>query len=160
MTYEQTIQYLYALQPPFHMVGGSAYKPGLQNTQLLMERLGHPEKRFLAVHVAGTNGKGSTSHLIAASLQAAGLKVGLYTSPHLVDFRERIRIGDSPTHPMHTIEEDRVVSFVEEHREFLEAVKPSFFETTMAMAFAYFAEQRVDVAVIEVGLGGEGDLQF
>lgn len=157
MNYQQTISYLYALQPPFHMVGSKAYKPGLKNTELLMERLGHPERKFLAIHVTGTNGKGSTSHLLAACLQSAGLKVGLYTSPHLVDFRERIRITRSTEEPMQIIEEERVVSFVEANRAFLEEVKPSFFETTMALAFQYFAEQQIDVAVIEVGLGGRLD---
>ena len=174
MTYKQTIDYLYALQPPFHLVGAKAYKPGLANTEALMEHLAHPERRFRAIHIAGTNGKGSTSHLIAATLHAAGLKVGLYTSPHLVDFRERIRISDNPIPnsdnrkdttspanvqplPMKMIEEDRVVRFVEENKNFLETVKPSFFETTMALAFEYFAEQQVDIAVIEVGLGGRLD---
>lgn len=151
MTYEQTLTYLYTAQPAFHQVGAAAYKPGLANTEALMAHLGHPEQQFRSVHVAGTNGKGSTSHLLAAVLQTKGLKVGLYTSPHLVDFRERIRInGDM-------IPEDRVVTFVEENRTFLDELKPSFFETTMAMAFAYFAEQKVDMAVIEVGLGGRLD---
>ncbi len=158
MTYQQTIDYLYVLQPPFHLVGGAAYKPGLQNTEMLMEHLHHPERRFMAIHIAGTNGKGSTSHLIAASLHAAGLRVGLYTSPHLVDFRERIRVSThDKNQPMQMIEESRVVRFVEENKTFLETVKPSFFETTMALAFQYFAEQQVDVAVVEVGLGGRLD---
>ena len=168
MTYKQTIEYLYALQPPFHLVGAAAYKPGLANTEALMAHLNHPERRFRAIHIAGTNGKGSTSHLIAAALHAAGLKVGLYTSPHLVDFRERIRISgnrkdntssaNSQTiRPMKMIDEERVIRFVEDNRDFLETVKPSFFETTMALAFDYFAEQQVDIAVIEVGLGGRLD---
>ncbi|MBP5477568.1 MAG: bifunctional folylpolyglutamate synthase/dihydrofolate synthase [Paludibacteraceae bacterium] len=157
MTYKDTIAYLYASQPPFHLVGAAAYKPGLANTEALMEHLRHPERRFRAIHIAGTNGKGSTSHLIAASLHAAGLKVGLYTSPHLVDFRERIRVSEDAGKPMKMIEEERVVRFVEENRDFLEKVKPSFFETTMAMAFTYFATEQVDVAVIETGLGGRLD---
>ncbi len=157
MTCKETIEYLYALQPPFHLVGAAAYKPGLANTEALMEHLSHPERRFRAIHIAGTNGKGSTSHLIAATLHAAGLKVGLYTSPHLVDFRERIRVSETTDRPMKMIEEDRVVRFVEENKVFLETVKPSFFETTMAMAFEYFAEQQVDITVIEVGLGGRLD---
>lgn len=168
MTYKQTIEYLYALQPPFHLVGAAAYKPGLANTEALMVHLNHPERRFRAIHIAGTNGKGSTSHLIAAALHAAGLKVGLYTSPHLVDFRERIRISDNhkdttssantqALRPMKMIDEERVIRFVEDNRDFLETVKPSFFETTMALAFDYFAEQQVDIAVIEVGLGGRLD---
>lgn len=168
MTYKQTIEYLYALQPPFHLVGAAAYKPGLANTEALMAHLNHPERRFRAIHIAGTNGKGSTSHLIAAALHAAGLKVGLYTSPHLVDFRERIRISGNrkdisssantqALRPMKMIDEERVIRFVEDNRDFLETVKPSFFETTMALAFDYFAEQQVDIAVIEVGLGGRLD---
>lgn len=151
MTYEQTLEYLYNSQPAFHLVGAAAYKPGLHNTELLMAHLGNPHEQFRSVHVAGTNGKGSTSHLIAASLQAAGLKVGLYTSPHLVDFRERIRINGQ------MIPEQRVVDFVEEHHSSLEELKPSFFETTMGLAFSYFAEEHVDVAVVEVGLGGRLD---
>ena len=151
MTYSQTLAYLYASQPAFHLVGAAAYKPGLDNTYRLMQHLGNPHLRFRSIHIAGTNGKGSTSHLIAAALQAAGYKVGLYTSPHLVDFRERIRISGQ------MIPEDMCVQFVAENHDFLESVHPSFFETTMAMAFAYFAEQQVDVAVIEVGLGGRLD---
>ena len=164
MTYQETIAYLYASQPPFHLVGAAAYKPGLANTEALMEHLGHPERCFRAIHIAGTNGKGSTSHLMAAALHAAGLKVGLYTSPHLVGFCERIRVsGGKPVSsqgfpaPMKTIGQDRVIRFVEDNKGFLETLKPSFFETTMAMAFAFFAEQEVDVAVIETGLGGRLD---
>lgn len=151
MTYQETLQYLYTSQPAFHLVGAAAYKPGLDNTIALMDHLGHPYRRFKAVHIAGTNGKGSTSHLIAAALQSAGLKTGLYTSPHLVDFRERIRINGR------MIPEQRVVDFVEANRPFLDEVKPSFFETTMALAFQYFAEEQVDIAVVEVGLGGRLD---
>ncbi len=151
MTYKDALQYLYASTPAFHLVGAAAYKPGLQNTLAFMDHLGHPYRCFRSVHVAGTNGKGSTSHLIAAVLQAAGLKVGLYTSPHLVDFRERIRINGTP------IPEQKVVSFVTEHRNFMDLIHPSFFEATMAMAFDYFAREQVDIAVIEVGLGGRLD---
>ena len=151
MTYAQTIDYLYASQPAFHLVGASAYKPGLDNTYRLMAHLGNPHERLRAVHVAGTNGKGSTSHLIAAALQAQGYKVGLFTSPHLVDFRERIRISGE------MIPEETVVQFVAEHRAFLDELRPSFFETTMALAFWYFAQQQVDIAVVEVGLGGRLD---
>lgn len=151
MTYQQTLQYLYASQPAFHLVGSKAYKPGLDNTHALMEHLGHPYRHWPAIHVAGTNGKGSTSHLIAASLQSAGLKVGLYTSPHLVDFRERIRINGQ------MIPEGQVVRFVTENKDYLDTVHPSFFESTMAMAFWYFAEQHIDIAVVEVGLGGRLD---
>ena len=151
MTYQETIHYLYASQPAFHIVGAAAYKPGLDNTYRLMAHLGDPHKQLRAVHVAGTNGKGSTSHLIAATLQAQGYRVGLFTSPHLVDFRERIRISGE------VISEDKVVEFVENNRAFLDEVRPSFFETTMALAFWYFAQQQVDIAVIEVGLGGRLD---
>ena len=151
MNYQQTIDYLYASQPAFHLVGASAYKPGLDNTYRLMAHLGNPHEQLRAVHVAGTNGKGSTSHLIAAALQAQGYKVGLFTSPHLVDFRERIRISGE------MIPEEKVVQFVADHRAFLDEVRPSFFETTMAMAFWYFVEQLVDIAVVEVGLGGRLD---
>ncbi len=151
MTYTETLAYLYASQPAFHQVGASAYKPGLDNTLRLMEHLGNPHTQFRSVHIAGTNGKGSTSHLIAAVLQSAGYKVGLYTSPHLVDFRERIRINGK------MIAEEKVVQFVADNKAFLEDVRPSFFETTMAMAFAYFAAEKVDIAVVEVGLGGRLD---
>ena len=151
MTYQETIAYLFASQPAFHLIGAAAYKPGLDNTIRLMEHLDNPHRKFRAIHIAGTNGKGSNSHLIAAALQCAGYKVGLYTSPHLVDFRERIRVNGE------MIAENDVVRFVEENREFLDTVKPSFFESTMAMAFQYFAEAKVDIAVIEVGLGGRLD---
>lgn len=149
--YQQTLDYLYASQPAFHMVGAAAYKPGLDNTYRLMAHLGNPHTQLRAVHVAGTNGKGSTSHLIAAALQAQGYRVGLFTSPHLVDFRERIRISGE------MIPEATVVQFVADNRAFLDEVRPSFFETTMALAFWYFAQQQVDIAVIEVGLGGRLD---
>lgn len=151
MTYEESISYLYASQPAFHLVGAAAYKPGLDNTYALMNLLDNPHRKFRSIHVAGTNGKGSCSHLIAAALQSAGLKVGLYTSPHLVDFRERIRINGQ------MIAKEWVAAFVTAHLASLDSIKPSFFETSMAMAFAYFAEQQVDIAVIEVGLGGRLD---
>lgn len=151
MNYQETIAYLYASQPAFHLVGAAAYKPGLDNTLRLMQHLGNPHEQLRAVHIAGTNGKGSTSHLIAAALQAQGYRVGLFTSPHLVDFRERIRISGE------MIPEQKVVDFVAAHRGFLDDLRPSFFETTMAMAFWYFAEQQVDIAVVEVGLGGRLD---
>ena len=159
MSYNDAITYLYDSMPAFHLVGAGAYKPGLDNALRLMAYLGNPQNRYPTIHIAGTNGKGSTSHLIAAALQASGKKVGLYTSPHLVDFRERIRVLQSsilnPQSSM--IPPESVVSFVEKHRAFLDEIKPSFFETTMAMAFDYFAQQQVDVAVIEVGLGGRLD---
>ena len=151
MTYQQTIDYLYTSQPVFHMVGAAAYKPGLDNTYRLMAHLGNPHEQLRAVHVAGTNGKGSTSHLMAAALQAQGYRVGLFTSPHLVDFRERIRISGE------MIPQEMVVRFVAENRAFLDELRPSFFETTIALAFWYFAQQQVDIAVVEVGLGGRLD---
>ena len=149
--YKKTIEYLYASQPAFHQVGAAAYKPGLDNTYALMAHLGNPHTQLRAVHIAGTNGKGSTSHLIAAALQAEGYQVGLFTSPHLVDFRERIRINGQ------MIPQETVVHWVAQHKAFLDELKPSFFETTMALAFWYFAQQQVDIAVIEVGLGGRLD---
>lgn len=151
MNYNETVTYLYNARPPFHMVGSSAYKPGLENTLRLMEHVGNPHQRLRAIHVAGTNGKGSTSHLIAAVLQVAGLKVGLFTSPHLVSLTERIRINGQP------IPEEEVARFITHHKAFLDEVQPSFFETMTMLAFAYFVEQHVDVAVIEVGLGGRLD---
>ena len=151
MTYEETITYLYNSAPLFQNVGGDAYKEGLETTLKLDEHFGHPHRKFRTIHVAGTNGKGSCSHTLAAILQSAGYKVGLYTSPHLVDFRERIRVNGE------MIPRQRVIDFVEQHRSFFEPLHPSFFELTTAMAFNYFAEQQVDVAVIEVGLGGRLD---
>ena len=151
MTYQETVTYLYNCAPPFQQVGGAAYKEGLSTTIALDNHLGNPHRRFRTIHVAGTNGKGSTSHTIAAILQQSGYKVGLYTSPHLIDFRERIRIDGVPA------PEEFVVDFVEKNKAFFEPLSPSFFELTTAMAFTYFAEQGVDVAVIETGLGGRLD---
>lgn len=151
MTYNESIDYLYNARPPFHMVGASAYKPGLENTLRLMAHVGNPHEQLRAIHVAGTNGKGSTSHLIAAALQASGLKVGLFTSPHLVSLTERIRINGTP------IEEQEIADFIGQNKDFLDEVQPSFFETMTALAFAYFVKRKVDVAVIEVGLGGRLD---
>ena len=151
MTYNEAIDYLYNARPPFHMVGASAYKPGLENTLRLMAHVGNPHEQLRAIHVAGTNGKGSTSHLIAAALQASGLKVGLFTSPHLVSLTERIRVNGIP------IEEEEIAGFIGQNKDFLDEVQPSFFETMTALAFAYFVKQKVDVAVIEVGLGGRLD---
>ena len=151
MTYEETVEYLFHVTPVFEKTGASAYKEGLSNTHALDEHFGHPHRQFKTIHVAGTNGKGSCSHTLAAILQSAGYKVGLYTSPHLVDFRERIRINGQ------CISKEYVVDFVEQERSFFEPLHPSFFELTTAMAFKYFAEQAVDIAVIEVGLGGRLD---
>ena len=151
MTYQETINYLYSAAPLFQNIGAGAYKEGLSTTKTLDAYLGHPHTTFQTIHVGGTNGKGSTSHSIAAVLQSAGYKVGLFTSPHLVDFRERIRVNGE------MMEEEYVVQFVETHRHFFEPLYPSFFELTTAMAFRYFADQGVDIAVIEVGLGGRLD---
>ena len=135
----------------FQQVGAGAYKAGLENTWALDEHSGYPHRSYRTIHIAGTNGKGSCSHTLAAILQHAGYRVGLYTSPHLIDFRERIRVNGQP------VPEEYVVRFVEEERGFFEPLHPSFFELTTAMAFRYFAEEKVDVAVIEVGLGGRLD---
>ena len=151
MTYQETINYLYSAAPLFQNIGAGAYKEGLSTTKTLDTYFGHPHTTFQTIHVGGTNGKGSTSHSIAAVLQSAGYKVGLFTSPHLVDFRERIRVNGE------MMEEEYVVQFVETHRHFFEPLYPSFFELTTAMAFRYFADQGVDIAVIEVGLGGRLD---
>lgn len=151
MDYQSTVEYLYNSTPVFEHVGASAYKEGLSNTLALDEHFGHPHSHFLSIHVAGTNGKGSCSHTLASILQADGYKVGLYTSPHLVDFRERIRVNGK------MIPKDYVVSFVRENRSFFEPLHPSFFELTTALAFKYFADEDVDIAVVEVGLGGRLD---
>ena len=151
MDYQETTKYLFTSTPVFEHVGASAYKEGLGNTLALDEHFGHPHLRYRTIHVAGTNGKGSCSHTLAAILQAQGYKVGLYTSPHLVDFRERIRVNGK------CVSEEYVIDFVEKERVFFEPLHPSFFELTTAMAFKYFAEQKVDIAVVEVGLGGRLD---
>jgi dihydrofolate synthase/folylpolyglutamate synthase len=151
MNYEQTLEYLFTQLPMFSRVGAAAYKADLTNTIALCEALGNPQHQFKSIHIAGTNGKGSTSHMLASILQTAGYKTGLYTSPHLVDFRERIKIDGA------YCSKDFVVDFTEKIKPLIEAIQPSFFEITVAMAFSYFAEQKVDIAVIEVGLGGRLD---
>ena len=151
MTYEQAINYLYESAPLFQNIGAGAYKEGLGNTELLDKHFQHPHRQYATIHVAGTNGKGSVSHTLASILQNQGMKVGLYTSPHLTDFRERIRVNGE------MIPQARVVSFVEQERTFFEPLHPSFFELTTALALQYFAEENVDIAVIEVGLGGRMD---
>lgn len=151
MNYKEILEYLYNSTPVFEHVGASAYKEGLQNTLDLDEHFGHPHRKFRTIHIAGTNGKGSCSHTIASILQEAGYKVGLYTSPHLVDFRERIKVNNV------CISEKEVMEFVENERYFFEPLHPSFFELTTAMAFQYFEKEHVDIAVIEVGLGGRLD---
>ncbi len=151
MNYKQTVHYLYSQLPLFTRVGQSAYKANLDNTIELCSRLGNPQHKFKSVHIAGTNGKGSTSHMLAAVLQTAGYKTGLYTSPHLKDFRERIRINGA------MISEEEVIAFVAAHQGDFDEVSPSFFEMTVALAFDFFAREKVDIAIIEVGLGGRLD---
>ena len=150
-TYADTLHYLYAQLPMFTRVGASAYKKDLHNTLALCNALHHPEHKFKSVHIGGTNGKGSSSHMLAAILQTAGYKTGLYTSPHLRDFRERIRINGQ------MIPEQEVTNFVNSHQALFEEINPSFFEATVGLAFDYFAKQGVDIAIIEVGLGGRLD---
>ncbi len=151
MDYQETLDYLFHALPMFQRVGASAFKKDLHNTIELCNHLGNPETKFKSIHIAGTNGKGSTSHMLAAVLQSAGYKTGLYTSPHLKSFTERIRIDGKE------ISEDAVVQFVSENKEFLDQLKPSFFEMTVGMAFWYFVQEKVDIAVIEVGMGGKFD---
>lgn len=151
MNYQETLDYLYSYLPMFQRIGAAAYKEDIYNTVELMKALGNPEKKFKSIHVAGTNGKGSSSHLIASILREKGLKVGLHTSPHLKDFRERIKIDNK------ICDEEFVINFVENNKELIERIKPSFFETAVAMAFTYFAQENVDIAIIEVGMGGRLD---
>jgi folylpolyglutamate synthase/dihydrofolate synthase len=151
MNYEQATNYLFTRLPMFSRMGVAAYKKDLSNTLQLCQFLGNPQTKFKSIHIAGTNGKGSTSHMLAAVLQTAGYKTGLYTSPHLKDFRERFRINGA------FIDKDFVGGFVERIQPAIDTIEPSFFEITVAMAFDYFAQQQVDVAVIETGLGGRLD---
>lgn len=151
MTYQETLHYLFTRLPMFSRIGTDAYKKDLTNTIRLCGALGDPQKKFKTIHIAGTNGKGSTSHMLAAILQTAGYKTGLYTSPHLKDFRERIKINGQ------VCSEEFVIDFTERIKPLINEIEPSFFEITVAMAFDHFAKQGVDVAVIEVGLGGRLD---
>ncbi len=151
MTYPQALEFLFSQLPAFHRIGKAAYRDDLKNIILLDNYFDHPHNKYLTIHIGGTNGKGSVSHMVASVLQEAGYKTGLYTSPHLKDFRERIKVNGE------MIPENEVINFLTRHKNIIEAVKPSFFEMTVAMAFNYFAETRVDVAVIEVGLGGRLD---
>ena len=151
MTYQETLDYLYAQLPMFTRVGASAYKKDLTNSLALCEALGNPHLKFKSIHVAGTNGKGSSSHMLASILQEAGYKTGLYTSPHLIDFRERIKINGI------MIPQEFVVDFVIQYKSLFEEIKPSFFEWTVALCFQYFASQKVEIAIIETGLGGRLD---
>ena len=149
--YNEAIEFLYTSMPMFQRVGASAYKPGLDTVKMLDDKFGNPHLKYKTIHIAGTNGKGSTAHTIAAILQSAGYRVGLYTSPHLVDFRERIRVNGT------MISHEAVVDFVNRYRAMSLNCHPSFFELTMTMAFEYFAREKVDIAVIETGLGGRLD---
>ncbi|MGB3773678.1 MAG: folylpolyglutamate synthase/dihydrofolate synthase family protein [Leeuwenhoekiella sp.] len=151
MDYQETIAWMFARLPMYQRQGAAAFRKDLTNIKLLDAHLDHPHTAYKTIHVAGTNGKGSTSHMLAAVLHQAGYKTGLYTSPHLKDFRERIRIDGE------MISEDQVISFIDQHKDFIEAQTLSFFELTVGMAFAYFAHEKVDVAVIEVGMGGKLD---
>lgn len=151
MNYQETIDYLFAATPNFQQQGGSAYKPGLERVLAMAAQLSNPHKSLRTIHIGGTNGKGSTSSILAAVLMSAGYKTGLFTSPHLVDFRERIRVNGTP------VSKQFVVDFVAKVRPLVEKWSPSFFELTTLMAFAFFAEQKVDIAIIEVGMGGRLD---
>ncbi|MBQ3950760.1 MAG: bifunctional folylpolyglutamate synthase/dihydrofolate synthase, partial [Bacteroidales bacterium] len=150
-TYEETLDFLFNSLPAYHRIGAAAYKADLSNTEAMMQHLGHPERGFRSIHVAGTNGKGSVSHFLASILQEAGYKVGLYTSPHLVDFRERIRINGE------MIPKEAVTDFVDANHTFFVEQQLSFFEMTVGLAFDYFRNEKVDIAVIEVGMGGRLD---
>ena len=151
MNYQETLDYLYSKLPMFTRIGEAALKKDLHNTVALCNELSNPQNDFKTIHIGGTNGKGSTSHMLSAILQTAGYKTGLYTSPHLKDFRERIKINGE------MITESYVTDFVEKNQEFISALQPSFFEVTVGLAFAYFANEKVDIAIIEVGLGGRLD---
>ncbi len=151
MTYKETLDFLYSQLPAYHRIGKAAYKNDLGNTLALDEYFGHPHEKYKTIHIAGTNGKGSVSHLTASVLQESGFRTGLYTSPHLKDFRERIKVNGEK------IPEKEVISFVELHKDILQSLQPSFFEMSVAMALDYFARVNVDIAVIEVGLGGRLD---
>lgn len=151
MTYQETLDFMFSQLPMYHRIGAAAYKADIQPTIDMMAALGNPERKFKSIHVAGTNGKGSVSHFLASILQEAGYKVGLYTSPHLVDFRERIRINGE------MIPQSAVVSFVDHNRDMFDKFNLSFFEMTVGLAFDYFAREQVDIAVIEVGMGGRLD---
>ncbi|MCT4639615.1 MAG: bifunctional folylpolyglutamate synthase/dihydrofolate synthase [Bacteroidales bacterium] len=150
-SYSETLDYLFSQLPMYQRQGKAAYKANLDNTHELDRYFGHPHRKFKTIHIAGTNGKGSVSHMLASVLQRAGYKTGLYTSPHLADFRERIRIDGE------MISEENVINFIDKHSEIFSKVKPSFFEMTVAMAFDFFANEEVDIAVIETGMGGRLD---
>lgn len=151
MDYNETLDYLFNAMPAYQSVGKTAYKDNLDNTHALMAELGQPQKKLMCVHVAGTNGKGSVSHILASIFQSCGYRTGLYTSPHLVDFRERIRVNGT------MISEEKVIAFTQAHKAAFETIQPSFFEMTVGMAFDHFVKEAVDIAIIETGLGGRLD---
>src|SRR5690606_16519110 len=151
MTYKDTLDWMFSQLPMYQQRGISALNAKLDNIQLVAARLGHPERKFRSIHIAGTNGKGSSSHMLASVLQEAGYRVGLYTSPHLKDFRERIRINGKP------VSQGFVVDFIQRNKSFLSTNHLSFFEMTVGMAFDYFARKKIDIAIVEVGLGGRLD---
>lgn len=151
MNYEETLSFLFAQLPMYQRIGKAAYKADLNNTIALLSALGNPQDEFKSVHIAGTNGKGSTSHILASVFQEAGYKTGLYTSPHLIDFRERIKINGE------LIDKESVVDFIQDNKSIIEEIKPSFFELTVALAFLHFKNEKVDIAIIETGLGGRLD---
>ncbi|MDO8897655.1 MAG: Mur ligase family protein, partial [Bacteroidales bacterium] len=151
MDYRETLSWMFAKLPMYQRIGAAAYKADLSNTIKLLELLGEPQKSFRSIHIAGTNGKGSVSHMLASILNSAGYKTGLYTSPHLKDFRERIRINGE------MISENKVISFIESHKDDFEKMELSFFEMTVGMAFQHFKEENIDIAIIETGMGGRLD---
>lgn len=151
MTYQDTLDFLYAQLPMFSRIGSAAYKKDLTNTLALCEHFNHPQNKFKSIHIGGTNGKGSTTNYLASMFIESGMKVGIYTSPHLIDFRERIKIGNQ------MVSEEFVIDFVEKAKPLIEKIQPSFFELTVVMAFEFFAQEKVDIAMIEVGLGGRLD---
>lgn len=151
MNYEKTLHYLFRKLPMYQRVGKAAYKANLDNTLAMDTYFGHPHRNFITIHIAGTNGKGSVSHILAAVFQKHGYKTGLYTSPHLFDFRERIKINGEP------VGKAEVIDFVTEHKSFFEKIHPSFFEMTVAMAFKVFNKHKIDIAIIETGMGGRLD---
>ncbi len=151
MIYAATLEYMYSQLPMFHRIGAAAYKPNLDNSIELLKLLNNPELDFKSIHIAGTNGKGSVSHLIASVFQSAGYKTGLYTSPHLKDFRERIKINGK------MIDKQKVCDFIDQYKADFKKIKPSFFEMTVGMAFKYFSDEKVDIAIVETGMGGRLD---
>ena len=151
MNYQQTIDFLYRQLPAYQKVGAKAFKKDLTNIKLLCKALGNPQNKFKSIHIAGTNGKGSTAHMIASVCQTEGYSTGIYSSPHLIDFRERIKINGQLIH------KNSVIQFVKKIKPLISKIKPSFFEITVAMAFHHFATKKVDIAIIETGLGGRLD---